>query len=74
MKMFNMEDSIADLTQHIHPVNVRLIRYYGLFSSRSRWPTPDLLSPSVHVHPCASEMTGVGACYKKFSGRLEREA
>jgi hypothetical protein len=35
-KVFTAEDFIAELTQHIAPVRVRLIRHYGLYSSKSR--------------------------------------
>jgi hypothetical protein len=39
MKMFDALDFIAELTQHIPPKGVQLIRRYGLYSSRikGRW-------------------------------------
>jgi hypothetical protein len=36
VKVFKAEDFLAELTQHIPPARVRLIRYYGLYSSKSR--------------------------------------
>jgi len=36
-KLFDAADFIAELTQHIPPLRMRLVRYYGLYSSRSRW-------------------------------------
>jgi hypothetical protein len=36
LKVFTAEDFLAELTQHIPPARVRLIRYYGLYSSKSR--------------------------------------
>jgi hypothetical protein len=36
LKVFTGEDFLAELTQHIPPARVRLIRYYGLYSSKSR--------------------------------------
>ena len=36
LKIFSGEDFIAELVQHIPPPRMRLIRYYGLYSSRSR--------------------------------------
>ena len=36
LKVFTAEDFISELTQHVPPPRKRLIRYYGLYSSRSR--------------------------------------
>ncbi len=36
VKIFTATDFIAELTQHIPPKGVHLIRYYGLYSSRTR--------------------------------------
>ena len=36
LKVFSAEDFISQVTQHIPPPRMRLIRYYGLYSSRSR--------------------------------------
>ena len=36
LKVFDAEDFIAELTQHIPLPRMRLIRYYGLYSSRSK--------------------------------------
>ena len=36
MKLFNAGDFIAELTQHIPPKHKHLIRYYGLYSSRTK--------------------------------------
>ena len=36
VKLFNVLDFIADLTIHIPPKGKHLIRYYGLYSSRSK--------------------------------------
>ncbi len=36
VKIFTATDFIAKLTQHIPPKGVHLIRYYGLYSSRTR--------------------------------------
>ncbi len=35
-KVYNGEDFISALAQHIPPARVHLVRYYGLYSSRSR--------------------------------------
>ncbi len=45
-KLFDAEDFIAELTQHIPPLRMRLVRYYGLYSSRSRWKWPTLFRTS----------------------------
>ena len=39
-KLLGVQDFIADLTQHVPARGMRTIRYYGLYSSRSRatWP------------------------------------
>jgi len=39
-KVWNVRDFIADATLFIPPQGVRLIRFYGLYSSRSRWRWP----------------------------------
>ena len=36
LKVFPAEEFISELVQHISPPRMRLIRYYGLYSSRSR--------------------------------------
>ena len=36
LKVFKAEEFIAQLTQHVPPPRMRVIRYYGLYSSRSR--------------------------------------
>jgi hypothetical protein len=36
MKMFDALDFIAELTQHIPPKRIQLIRRYGLYASRTR--------------------------------------
>ncbi|HEB30717.1 MAG TPA: hypothetical protein ENI15_07555 [Spirochaetes bacterium] len=36
MKLFKAADFIAELTMHIPPKHKHLIRYYGLYSSRSK--------------------------------------
>jgi hypothetical protein len=36
LKVFEAEDFLAELSRHIPPARVRLIRYYGLYSSKSR--------------------------------------
>ena len=36
MKLFKADDFIAELTQHIPPKHKHLIRYYGLYSSRTK--------------------------------------
>jgi len=36
MKLFKANDFIAELTQHIPPKHKHLIRYYGLYSSRTK--------------------------------------
>ena len=36
LKVFTAEEFILELTQHIPPPRMRVIRYYGLYSSRSR--------------------------------------
>jgi hypothetical protein len=43
LKVFTAEDFIAELTQHIPPARVRLIRHYGLYSSKSRGKWKDWL-------------------------------
>jgi hypothetical protein len=37
MKMFDALDFIAELTQHIPPKRIQLIRRYGLYASRTPW-------------------------------------
>jgi hypothetical protein len=39
-KVWNVRDFIADATLFIPPQCLRLIRFYGLYSSRSRWRWP----------------------------------
>ena len=41
-KVFNGEDFIAALVRHIPPARVHLVRYYGLYSSRSRGVWKDI--------------------------------
>jgi len=36
LKVFEAKEFISQLTQHIVPPRMRIIRYYGLYSSRSR--------------------------------------
>ena len=36
IKLFKADDFIAELTQHIPPKHKHLIRYYGLYSSRTK--------------------------------------
>ena len=36
LKIFSVDDFISELVQHIPPPRMRVIRYYGLYSSRSR--------------------------------------
>mgnify|MGYP001114257842 CR=1 FL=1 len=36
LKVFEAEEFISQLTQHVPPPRMRVIRYYGLYSSRSR--------------------------------------
>jgi hypothetical protein len=36
IKLFTATDFIAELTQHLPPKRKHLIRYYGLYSSRSK--------------------------------------
>jgi hypothetical protein len=36
LKVFKAEEFISELVQHVPPPRMRLIRYYGLYSSRSR--------------------------------------
>jgi len=36
LKVFSAEDFISELVQHVPPPRMRVIRYYGLYSSRSR--------------------------------------
>ena len=36
LKVFSADDFISELVQHIPPARMRVIRYYGLYSSRSR--------------------------------------
>jgi hypothetical protein len=40
-KVWNVRDFIADATLFIPPQGVRFIRFFGLYSSRSRWRWPD---------------------------------
>jgi hypothetical protein len=57
LKVFTAEDFIAELTQHIPPARVRLIRYYGLYSSKSRGKWKEwshvvkLASDGWHIQP-----------------------
>ena len=39
VKLFTVTDFIADLTIHIHPKRKHLIRYYGLYASRTKGKT-----------------------------------
>ena len=39
IKLFKASDFIAELTQHIPPKHKHLIRYYGLYSSRTKGKT-----------------------------------
>jgi len=39
IKLFKANDFIAELTQHIPPKHIHLIRYYGLYSSRTKGKT-----------------------------------
>ncbi|MCG8571939.1 MAG: transposase, partial [Spirochaetes bacterium] len=39
VKLFTADDFIADLTIHISPKGKHLIRYYGLYASRTKWKT-----------------------------------
>ena len=41
-RVYNGEDFVAALAQHIPPARVHLVRYYGLYSSRSRGVLKDM--------------------------------
>ena len=45
-KVYNASDFIAALTQHIPPARVHLVRYYGLYSSRTKgiWNTASYIA------------------------------
>ncbi len=49
-KVYNGEDFVAALVQHIPPARVHLVRYYGLYSSRSRGVWKDM-PYVVHLAP-----------------------
>ena len=61
-KVWNARDFIADATMFIPPQGVRLIHYFGLYASRSRWKWP----PWNHIIPHAprgwKEAHGVTVC------------
>ena len=46
---WSARDLIADATLFIPPQGVRLIRFFGLYSSRSRWKWPDWQYVSRHA-------------------------
>ena len=41
-KVYNGEDFVAALARHIPPARIHLVRYYGLYSSRSRGVWKDI--------------------------------
>jgi hypothetical protein len=47
---WSARDFIADATLFIPPQGVRLIRFFGLYFSRSRWRWPDWEHLSRHAH------------------------
>ena len=80
LKVFSAEDFISELVQHIPPPRMRVIRYYGLYSGRSRqkWEEWEYVSrhapqgwKEAHLEPVAEEKNediAYDATCKAFSG------
>ena len=49
LKVFSVEDFISELVQHVPPPRMRVIRYYGLYSSRSRQKWEEWEYVSIHA-------------------------